>query len=318
MKVMLTLAPDDLALLRERVRACDEYGFTALGFGDSPAYHDPYVSMAIASEVSNKILLGPMVTNVVTRAPQVTGRALKSLNEMSCGRIFLGIGAGDSALVGARRSMASLQEMRAGINEIRTVLQQYGKGCKPAPVVLAANGPRTLELAGEVADIAVTGAGVNAESIERAWAAVRTGAERSGREVELWAVARVSIAANRNVALTELRPLLASGANHVFASRAELELMPTPVSLRLQELRKRYNYEFHGRQIDNPNADLVDQLGLRQVLGDRFAIAGTAMNICQELKSLAALGVSGVVIPAVGVDVDNLIRNLGREVLPFL
>jgi hypothetical protein len=36
------------------------------------------------------------------------------------------------------------------------------------------------------------------------------------------------------------------------------------------------------------------------------------------LRRLAELGVDGVVVPAVGLDVDDLVHHLGQDVLPAL
>src|SRR5687767_1035354 len=118
MKIMLTMAPENFAKLAERVRACDTFGFTALGFGDSPNYHDPFACIAVAARESQSLRLGTMVTNVVTRAPQVIGRALRSLDELSGNRVFAGFGTGDSALAGAKRAKPTVAELRAGIEEV--------------------------------------------------------------------------------------------------------------------------------------------------------------------------------------------------------
>lgn len=318
MKVMLTLAPDDLDAMRIRVRRFDELGFDALGFGDSPGYHDPYVCIASAATVSSRLRLGPMVTNVVTRAPQVTARALQSLDALSGGRVFAGLGAGDSALAGARRDMASVEVMRAGLEEIRSTWKSVDSAAGGWRLVVAANGPRTLEMAGAVADVVVSGAGIDPDSISRSMAVVREGARHNPGGVEFWAVVRMVVGDDRGKALGELRPLLASGANHVFHSRAERDMLSPDIRAKVVQLRERYDYSRHGRQASNPNADLVDELGLREFLGRRFALAGPPAGIIEGIRSLAAQGVAGLVIPAVGVDVDVLIERFGRDILPHI
>jgi alkanesulfonate monooxygenase SsuD/methylene tetrahydromethanopterin reductase-like flavin-dependent oxidoreductase (luciferase family) len=114
-------------------------------------------------------------------------------------------------------------------------------------------------------------------------------------------------------------PLLASGANHVFAVPAEMRALPEPVAAKVRELRAAYDYGAHGLPGPaNPNARLVDRLGLRDVLAERFALAGPPERVAAGLRELAGLGVGGVVVPAVGLDPDALIRRLGEEVLPML
>lgn len=403
MRIMLTLAPDDLDVLRRRVADCERAGLTALGIGDSPGYHDVYVALTVAAQHSSRLRLGPMVTNLVTRAPQVTARALRSLGELAPGRIFAGIGTGDSALAGAGMRPLNVDGMRTRLADLlhhwpvtepggtsqdhrradgahdwetgekdvsatpreqrRAEVSTYtllggetaeqvascAQGrmavdvdglatlplggetagrevCDTRPegwrIVLTANGPRTLALGGEAADLVVSGTGLEPGAVGRALAAVRDGEQRAGRpagSVELWTVARIAVDDDADRARDQLLPLLASGANHVFAVPAEMRALPEPVAAKVRELRAAYDYGAHGLPGPaNPNARLVDRLGLRDVLAERFALAGPPERVAAGLRELAGLGVGGVVVPAVGLDPDALIRRLGEEVLPML
>ncbi|WP_239137515.1 LLM class flavin-dependent oxidoreductase [Sphaerisporangium rufum] len=318
---MVTLAPDDLAVLRRRVAACERAGFAALGIGDSPGYHDVHVALTVAAQVPARLRIGPMVTNVVTRTPQVTARALHSVDEIAGGRVFAGVGGGDSALAGA--AGAGVAGLAAGLGRLREHWPAAGVPGPDRPwrLVVAANGPRTLALGGAMADLVVSGAGITAEAVRRARTAVAAGERRAGRapgSVPLWAVARVAVAGDRETALAGLLPLLASGANHVFRVPGEARGLPPEVAAGVATLRARYDYAAHGHRTGNPNAALVERLGLREPLAERFAIAGTAAQVAAGLRELSGRGVDGVVIPAVGLDVDDLLARLGEEVLPLL
>lgn len=59
---------------------------------------DPYVWLALASTVTDKLGLMTSVTNVVTRHAAVTAGSALTLQSISQGRFCLGIGRGDSAL----------------------------------------------------------------------------------------------------------------------------------------------------------------------------------------------------------------------------
>ena len=52
---------------------------------------------------------------------------------------------------------------------------------RPVPVYMAANGPKALELAGEIADGVITVAGIAPDLVERMRMRVGAGAERVGR-----------------------------------------------------------------------------------------------------------------------------------------
>ncbi|MGX4695414.1 LLM class flavin-dependent oxidoreductase [Streptomyces sp. JNUCC 63] len=343
---MVTLAPDDLTVLRERVAACERAGLTAVGIGDSPGYHDVYVSLTVAAQASSRLRIGPMVTNVVTRAPQVTARALGSVDEIAEGRVFAGIGAGDSALVGAGAARPGLAELRDGLEQLRRhwpppsaaapvpgrppaaepgspspSASGQPSGDRPWRVVVTSNGPRTLALGGSMADLVVSGAGVGPGAVGRAVRAVASGARASGRppdSVPVWVVARVAVADERDKAVEQLLPLLASAANHVFRVRTERDTLPPDAAAKVAELHSAYDYSAHGRRYGNTNADLVERLGLRDLLAARFAVAGPPAEVASGLNALAGQGVAGVVVPAVGLDVDTLIHRLGHDVLPLL
>ena len=59
----------------------------------------------------------------------------------------------------------------------------YASG-RPIPVLMAASGPKAIELAGEIADGALLLVGFNRGIVETALAHLETGARRSGRRLE--------------------------------------------------------------------------------------------------------------------------------------
>lgn len=314
---MLTFAPTDLAELGRQARACERAGITAVGVGDSPGYHDPYVALAVLAQCTSSIRIGPMVTNVVTRVPQVSAGAIRSINDLAgAGRAFIGLGTGDSALAGAQVRPAGVAGLQQGIETVRR--HWPAAEARPWRVVVAANGPRTLRMAAATADVVVFGTGTDDASIRRAVELVGEVRRERGRAAALWVVARISVCEDRESAVTELRPLLASAANHVFASAAEMDGLDGRTARAVARLRQRYDYASHGRRQGNPNADLVDELGLRESLAARFAVAGPAENVARRLAELARAGVDGVVIPAVGLDADRLVENLGGRVFGML
>jgi alkanesulfonate monooxygenase SsuD/methylene tetrahydromethanopterin reductase-like flavin-dependent oxidoreductase (luciferase family) len=304
---MVTLAATDPATLRRHAAQTDECGIDLLGLGDSPLYLDPFVAATVAASATRRIGIGPMVTNLVTRTPYDVARGLLSVEQVGgVGRTFAGLGAGDSALAADGRKPLGVAQFRASIDRFREGGDRLGR--VPA-VHVAANGPRTLAMAGEYADVVVSGAGLDPASLD----VLRTAATRA----EPWVVARTSVDPDRDAAITELLPLLASGANHVFAAATNRAALAPDDRARVEQLRARYDYAFHGRAGENPNAALVDTLGLRDLLAERFALVGTPIDIASSLRDLARDGIAGVVVPAVGVDVPRLIDGLG-EVLRHL
>jgi 5,10-methylenetetrahydromethanopterin reductase len=321
-KVVVSVAPTQIEQLARWAQACDSLGIDGLGLGDSPGYHETWVSVSVAASTTQRLRIGPLVTNFKTRSPSVTAAALRSVDELSGGRAFAGVGAGDSAVVGAGLAPATATDIRSGIEVLRSLWadrpEARGAGWQ---ILLAANGPAALRAGGALADVVLVGTGISPDAVQRARADVVSGYHAAASErpaPELWTVVRMSIDDDPDRALMPLRPLLASGANHVFRSAAERETIPEPIAAKVTELRSRYDYSSHGRREGNPNAELVDELGLREFLGRRFALAGPPRQVAEGLSQLEGLGVSGVTIPAVGLDTELLIRRLGEEVLPRL
>ncbi len=302
---MMTLAPSDFPLLRRHAAMAEEARIDALGLGDSPLYHDPYVSASVVAGATRRIRVGPMVTNLVTRAPFTIARALASVEDLAgSGRTFAGVGAGDSALAVVGRKPLGVNDFHAGLRELRSATASLGR---ETGIVVAANGPRTMAMADGVADAVVSGNGIDQASISALITRVT--------HAEPWVVCRTSIGPDPDRALDELRPLLASGANHVFAAPRNRALLSTGELDRIEALRAHYDYSAHGRPSHaNPNATLVDELDLRALLAARFAAVGDVRAVATHFDALAAAGIRGVVIPAVGLAVEPLLTGLGEVV----
>ena len=93
----------DSLLIREGVkRRAEELGFSHAWFYDTQMLNaDPFVAMAAAAMVTEKIHLGTGVLIPANRIAPVTANALASLNTLAPGRIHLGISTGFTA----RRAM---------------------------------------------------------------------------------------------------------------------------------------------------------------------------------------------------------------------
>jgi 5,10-methylenetetrahydromethanopterin reductase len=172
-------------------------GYDRLGIWDSPAlFREPWVTLASVARDTKRIRLGTWVTNPVSRHPLVTASAMATLEDLAPGRTYLGIGAGGTGVwhLGARE--ATLDTLRAHIGAIRGLLgagramyggaearMEWGRGLH-VPIIMSAHGPRSLRLAGEVADGVVVGLGITPEVVRGSLALIAEGAERAGRSLD--------------------------------------------------------------------------------------------------------------------------------------
>src|SRR5919107_3042080 len=99
MQFGFTLKPEHsiertIALTRQAEAAGFSHGWL---FDSHVLWKDPYPLLTIMALNSQRLRLGTCVTNPATREPSVTASSLATLNELSGGRMDLGIGRGDSA-----------------------------------------------------------------------------------------------------------------------------------------------------------------------------------------------------------------------------
>ena len=147
---------------------------------------------------SPRLLLGTAVTNPLSRHPAITAVAAATVDEISDGRMILGIGTGDRPLLALGKRPASLATVRSAIGAIRALWSgDHVTATDPAfelhdahlrfgaradiPVYLSASGPKTLELAGELADGVILLVGLFPEALVWALEHLDRGAAKAGR-----------------------------------------------------------------------------------------------------------------------------------------
>src|SRR2546428_7253192 len=94
-----TLKPDhSLERIASLTRLAESAGFTYGWLFDSHVlWKEPYVLLTLMAQNTKRMRLGTCVTNPATRQPTVPASVLAVLQELSRGRMDLGVGRGDSA-----------------------------------------------------------------------------------------------------------------------------------------------------------------------------------------------------------------------------
>lgn len=310
----------------------DEAGFERIGIGDSQSlYRDVYVSCTLAALHTKRALIGPRVTNPVTRHPAVTASAIASIDELSGGRAFLGIGTGHSALLNIGQTPASRATLRAYVECVRTLFEQgeaeyEGRTVRldwpqrRPPIVVAAAGPKALELAGEIADGVVVGCGMTRPAIDEAFRRLETGAQRSGRgvaDLDLWWYVPTNVHEDSAAAVAEVRPAVVSGAHAYFYGGVTGRSVPEELQGQVQRLAHEYVVEQHTRPGQSAdNAELVDRLGLREYVLERFGIAGDPDEVTQRIAELHQRGIDNFWMSMHAADKGRVVRLMRDHVMP--
>jgi len=211
-----------LADLMKLLRDMEAAGFDGVGILDSQLLcRDTFVTLGHAATQTSRLTLFPAVTNPFTRHASVLAGGIATVEELAPGRVKFVIGTGYTSASTIGRKPATLAEMRACIATVKALLAGqsvdfngtagrlgYASG-RRIPVIMAASGPKAIEVAGEIADGVLLLVGFNRGIVETALEHLERGAKRAGRRLEdleiIWA-ARTGTAATMAEARRLARP----------------------------------------------------------------------------------------------------------------
>ncbi len=312
------------------VKEAEEVGIDPITLADAVSTsrlhcRDIYVMLGLMARETNRAQLGTSVTNFETRHLMTTVNAIGSVDDVAEGRVMIGFGAGDTPLYSVGLTSTPLKRMREAMLAARGLLNgeptRFGGADitsnwkKPhLPIFLAADGPKTLELAGETADGVILGSGITPEVVAWAREHIAIGAARAGRnpeDVELWLNAIVHIEEDGAAARESVRPRICTRANHNF----RLALNAVPDEHKEQVQRFRDNYDELNIGAGSPNAQYITDY-----LVDRFSVTGSPDECRERFREIAKLGANTFVF-AMSYSMalrKKIVRFVGEEILPEL
>jgi 5,10-methylenetetrahydromethanopterin reductase len=294
--------PDDFESMVEEIEGL---GYDNFWLTDSSLHaRNCWAYLTLAARRTSRMTLGTAVTNPVTRHPAITAVAAGTLAEISHGRAILGIGAGDRPLLSLGQKPARVASLEASISAIRALwtgssveVDAPGFALHDAhyrfppridiPVYVSATGPRTLELAGRVADGVILLAGLHPDGIRFALDHIDRGVEAAGRSERphVTVFAYGAIDEDEEAAIAAARTIAAW-----FPQTAPMycELAGLP-----QETIDRVRGNYSGGEFQEA-ARAAEALPLDFI--KRMALAGGRAEARQHLRNLAELGVDSVTV----------------------
>ena len=333
MKFGVSLVPHDLKETAVSAKLAEEQGFDYIGIPDSQSlWRELYLSLSVVANATSKVRIGPTVTNALTRHPAVAASAIATLNEISGGRAYFGIGSGDSAILNLGLRPAKMAEMREYIQALRAILSGQSHDYKgrpihvqwsdhPVPIVMSAEGPKTLAMAGGIADAVIIHSGLTKDVLADTIARIREGERAAGRpegSAEVWAFAKCNIADKREEAIDEIKMALVASGHHAFRFTLEGKNVPEELEEAVMALQGEYVPREHEQLGETRNAALSDELGLTDFLSDRFAVVGTPDECLEKALTIQEAGVDNLLLLTTSSDVDNIIRRFGQDVIARL
>ncbi|MER7581409.1 TIGR03842 family LLM class F420-dependent oxidoreductase [Kitasatospora sp. NPDC097691] len=337
MDIGLVLQTDPPArLLIDRMIRAERAGFShGWTFDSCVLWQEPFVIYSRILAETERLTVGPMVTNPSTRTWEVTASLFGTLNDMFGNRTVCGIGRGDSAMRVAGRhpaTLARLSEAMHAIKELaegRTVevdgaemhLPWVGPGAS-LPIWMGAYGPRALALTGRQADGFILQL-ADPYLTEFMIKAVRASAVEAGRDPDS---VTICVAAPAYVTADDSPDALAHAreqcrwfggmvGNHV-ADLVEhygehSDLVPEALTDYIKG-RQGYDYSHHGRAGNPDTAFVPDEIV------DRFCLIGPAEVQRARLAELRSLGVDQFAVYAMHDAIESTIDAYGTDVIPHL
>lgn len=309
----------------ELAKLAEENGFDYVWAWDSHVlWQDVYPIFTLIATNTERVRIGPCVTNPATRDITVTASALATLNQISGGRMVMGIGRGDSARRVIGKPPVTVEHLEQACRQIRDLAEgreieyegaplrlKWASGT--LPVWVAAYGPKALRAAGRVADGLIMQL-ADPYIIEWSLRYVREGAEEAGRsfdDIQIMSAAPAYMTDDLEAAREQVRWFPAMVSNHVvdLVHRYASTELPRELT-EFIAARDHYDYADHGRTGAEHASFVTDEVV------DRFCVLGTPDRCLAKLRELEALGVDQFNIYSMVDDPAGVIRSFGRDLIP--
>ena len=313
----------------ELTRRAEELGFTyAWTFDSHILWLEPYVIHSLMLSATERIMVGPFVTNPVSRDPSVTASTFATLNDTFGNRSICGIGRGDSVVRVLGRKPTTLRQLEEAMYVIKELAEgrevDYSGVKVRIPWVsdrkldvwMAGYGPRALGLIGRRADGFILQL---ADPVILDWTMkhVHDAAKEAGRDpksVKVCVAAPAYVGEDLAHQRDQCRWFGGMVGNHVadlVARYGEDSEVPRALTDYIRA-RQGYDYSHHG-QAGNPSTDFVPD-----DIVDRFCVVGPFEDHVKKLNELGDLGADQFNVYLMHDAMEETLAAYGEEIIPAL
>jgi probable F420-dependent oxidoreductase len=308
----------------------ERLGFThAWTFDSHVLWQEPYVIYSQMLAATDRILVGPFVTNPATRDPSVTASLFATLNDMFGNRTICGIGRGDSAMRVLGRKPTTLAQVEEAMHVIKELAEGREidlAGVKvripwvrdgKLDVWMAGYGPKALNLVGRKADGFILQL---ADPVLLEWtmkhvhdAAVAAG--RDPKDVKICVAAPAYVGEDLAHQRDQCRWFGGMVGNHVadlVTRYGEDGEVPRALTDYIKAREESYDYSYHGKAGNPSTAFVTDDIV------ERFCVLGTVEDHVAKLTQLEEMGVDQFNIYLMHDAMEETLDAYGAEVMPAL
>ncbi len=310
-------------------KLAEDVGFSyGWAFDSHMLWQEPFVIFSLMLAETERMIVGPMVTNPGTRDWTVLASLFATLNDMFEGRTICGIGRGDSALRYLGKKPTTLATTEAAIEVIRGLVRgdevdyngqklqiPWVEEGYDLPVWMAGYGPKALTMTGRVADGFILQL-ADPYLVEWTSKFVHNAAAESGRDpsdVKVCVAAPAYVGDDLAHQRDQVRWFGGMVGNHV-ADLVERygddgTMVPAALSDYIKA-REGYDYEHHGKA-GNPSTDFVPD----EVI-DRFCVLGPVENHLERIRELESIGVDQFSVYLMHDQMDETLQAYGEHIIP--
>ena len=303
-----------------------DYGWT---YDSHVLWQESIPLFGYAAHETSKIKLGHFVTNPGTREPTVLASAYATLQDLTDGRMVMGIGRGDSArrYIGQQpvkvaefeRACAMIRDFMNGRevnwNDKELQLKWVRPELPQIPMWIAGYGPKALGVSGRVGDGVIIQL-ADPEIIQWIMSTARRAAEEAGRDpAELKCIvgAPSHVSDDLADARDQVRWFPAMVSNHVkdLIERYGSDGTKVPKALTDYVLsRKFYDYDEHSRVGAKHGEFVTDEIC------DRFCVIGNIEQCVAKLRELESVGVDQFNIYLMTHGQEETLQAYGDQIIP--
>jgi probable F420-dependent oxidoreductase len=313
----------------ELTRKAEQLGFShAWTFDSHILWQEPYVIHSQMLAATERITVGPFVTNPISRDPSVTASTLATLNDMFGNRTICGIGRGDSVVRVLGRKPTTLRQLEEAMHVIKELAGGHAVDFSGVEVKIpwisdgkldvwmAGYGPKALSLTGRKADGFILQL---ADPVILDWTMrhVHDAAREEGRdpkEVKICVAAPAYVGEDLAHQREQCRWFGGMVGNHVadlVARYGEDSEVPHALTDYIKA-REGYDYSHHGRA-DNRSTDFVPD-----DIVDRFCVLGTVEDHVKKVNELKDLGADQFNVYLMHDAMDETLNAYGEQIIPAL
>jgi len=274
-RVGLNVRADNVIDAVSKISSIAESGIRQVWITSSGSmYRDTLTLLAVVAAHVGKVRLGTSIVQAYTRHPVATAQQVLAINDLAPSRFRLGLGVSHRPIIEEQygiKMKEPLKYLREYVTSLRELLYNgssefHGKyfniklkigQTARVPILVAALGVRTFELAGEISDGAISWMCPISYLVEKALPAMKSGAEKAGRNTPPL-IAHIMVAACED--------------KHAVMAAAE------------ERVRQYARMPFYLNMFRNAGYDLANNPSAYSRLAETLTICGSDARIQQSLK----------------------------------